>query len=102
MTMSIQRADVIGGGIMGSGIAQVYAVAGLSVLLVDIFAAVLLKAVVGIGSSLVRQLNKARQQRCAVLGSSMHRWRRGVWDARAAMTFIAMTDGRVAQGYQYG
>jgi len=27
--MSIQRADVIGGGIMGSGIAQVYAVAGL-------------------------------------------------------------------------
>jgi 3-hydroxyacyl-CoA dehydrogenase len=74
MTMSIQRADVIGGGIMGSGI----------------------------GSSLVRQLNKARQQRCAVLGSSTHRWRRGAWDARAAMAFIAMTDGRVAQGYQYG
>ena len=71
MTINIQRVGVIGGGIMGSGIAQVCAVAGLSVVLVDISEAALAKAVVGIGNSLARMVNKgtlSEEQRAAALG----------------------------------
>jgi 3-hydroxybutyryl-CoA dehydrogenase len=70
MTVNIQRVGVIGGGIMGSGIAQVCAVAGLSVVLVDISEAALAKAVVGIGNSLARMVNKgtlSEEQRSAAL-----------------------------------
>jgi 3-hydroxybutyryl-CoA dehydrogenase len=70
MTVNIQRVGVIGGGIMGSGIAQVCAVAGLSVVLVDISEAALAKAVAGIGNSLARLVNKgtlSEEQRSAAL-----------------------------------
>jgi 3-hydroxybutyryl-CoA dehydrogenase len=70
MTINIQRVGVIGGGIMGSGIAQVCAVAGLSVVLVDISEAALAKAVAGIGNSLARLVNKgtlSEEQRSAAL-----------------------------------
>ena len=70
MTVNIQRVGVIGGGIMGSGIAQVCAVAGLSVVLVDISEAALAKAVAGIGNSLARLVNKGTlsgEQRSAAL-----------------------------------
>ena len=70
MTTNIQRVGVIGGGIMGSGIAQVCAVAGLSVVLVDISEAALAKAVAGIGNSLARLVNKgtlSEEQRSAAL-----------------------------------
>jgi len=70
MTINIQRVGVIGGGIMGSGIAQVCAVAGLSVVLVDISEAALAKAVAGIGNSLARLVNKGTlsgEQRSAAL-----------------------------------
>lgn len=70
MTVNIQRVGVIGGGIMGSGIAQVCAVAGLAVVLVDISEAALAKAVAGIGNSLARLVNKgtlSEEQRSAAL-----------------------------------
>ncbi|SDH88829.1 3-hydroxybutyryl-CoA dehydrogenase [Pseudomonas benzenivorans] len=69
--MSDERIGVIGGGIMGSGIAQVCALAGLSVALVDISEAALLKAVATIDRSLGRQVDKGtltEQQRAAALG----------------------------------
>lgn len=71
MSLNIQCVGVIGGGIMGSGIAQVCAVAGLAVVLVDISEAALAKAVAGIGSSLARQVGKgtlSEEQRAAALG----------------------------------
>lgn len=69
--MSDERIGVIGGGIMGSGIAQVCALAGLSVALVDISEAALAKALASIDRSLGRQLDKGtltQQQRVAALG----------------------------------
>ncbi|WP_223552590.1 3-hydroxybutyryl-CoA dehydrogenase [Pseudomonas sp. BF-R-01] len=69
--MSDEIIGVIGGGIMGSGIAQVCALAGLSVVLVDISEAALAKARVSIDHSLGRQVEKGtltEQQRAAALG----------------------------------
>ncbi len=69
--MSDERIGVIGGGIMGSGIAQVCALAGLSVALVDISEAALAKARASIASGLGRQVDKGtltEQQRAAALG----------------------------------
>jgi 3-hydroxybutyryl-CoA dehydrogenase len=69
--MSDERIGVIGGGIMGSGIAQVCALAGLSVVLVDISEAALAKALATIDRSLGRQVEKGtltEQQRAAALG----------------------------------
>ncbi len=69
--MSDERIGVIGGGIMGSGIAQVCALAGLSVALVDISEAALVNAVATIDRNLGRQVDKGtltQQQRVAALG----------------------------------
>jgi len=69
--MSDEIIGVIGGGIMGSGIAQVCALAGLSVVLVDISEAALAKAQATIDRSLGRQVDKGtlkEQQRAAALG----------------------------------
>ncbi|MNF48230.1 putative 3-hydroxybutyryl-CoA dehydrogenase [compost metagenome] len=69
--MSDEIIGVIGGGIMGSGIAQVCALAGLSVALVDISEAALVKALASIDRSLGRQVDKGtltQQQRIAALG----------------------------------
>ncbi|WP_172153339.1 MULTISPECIES: 3-hydroxybutyryl-CoA dehydrogenase [Pseudomonas] len=69
--MSDEIIGVIGGGIMGSGIAQVCALAGLSVALVDISEAALAKALASIDRSLGRQVDKGsltEQQRAAALG----------------------------------
>ncbi len=69
--MSDERIGVIGGGIMGSGIAQVCALAGLSVALVDISEAALVKAVATIARNLGRQVEKgtlSEQQRAEALG----------------------------------
>ena len=69
--MSDEIIGVIGGGIMGSGIAQVCALAGLSVALVDISEAALVKAVASIERNLGRQVDKgalSEQQRAAALG----------------------------------
>jgi len=69
--MSDEIIGVIGGGIMGSGIAQVCALAGLSVALVDISEAALAKALASIDRSLGRQLDKGaltEQQRAEALG----------------------------------
>ncbi|CAN7307604.1 3-hydroxybutyryl-CoA dehydrogenase [Pseudomonas sp. LjRoot71] len=68
--MSDERIGVIGGGIMGSGIAQVCALAGLSVALVDISEAALAKAMATIASGLGRQVEKgmlSEQQRAEAL-----------------------------------
>ena len=69
--MSDETIGVIGGGIMGSGIAQVCALAGLSVALVDISEVALAKALASIDRSLERQVDKGTltgQQRIAALG----------------------------------
>lgn len=69
--MNDEAIGVIGGGIMGSGIAQVCALAGLSVALVDISEAALAKALASIDRSLGRQVDKGtltEQQRAAALG----------------------------------
>lgn len=68
--MNDEIIGVIGGGIMGSGIAQVCALAGLSVALVDISEAALAKALTSIDCSLGRQVDKGTltdQQRAAAL-----------------------------------
>jgi 3-hydroxybutyryl-CoA dehydrogenase len=54
--MNNERIGVVGAGIMGSGIAQVCALAGLPVTLVDISGAALERAMVSIGGSLDRQV----------------------------------------------
>nr|WP_114393454.1 3-hydroxybutyryl-CoA dehydrogenase [Oleisolibacter albus] len=56
----IEKIGVIGAGQMGSGIAQVCAVAGLSVIISDISADQLAKAVAGIGKNLDRQIAKGK------------------------------------------
>ena len=56
--MRVSTIGIIGAGTMGSGIAQVCALAGLSVALVDISEAALAKALASIDRSLGRQLDK--------------------------------------------
>lgn len=58
--MEIQRIGVVGAGQMGSGIAQVAAQAGFSVVLVDVAEAALERAMVGIRRSLDRFVEKGR------------------------------------------
>ncbi|AVD89688.1 MULTISPECIES: 3-hydroxybutyryl-CoA dehydrogenase [unclassified Pseudomonas] len=56
--MSIERIAVIGAGTMGNGIAQVCAVAGYQVLLVDVSDAALERGVATLSKNLERQVNK--------------------------------------------
>ncbi|BBH46781.1 3-hydroxybutyryl-CoA dehydrogenase [Pseudomonas sp. KU43P] len=56
--MSIEQIAVIGAGTMGNGIAQVCAVAGYSVLLVDVSDAALERGVATLSKNLERQVNK--------------------------------------------
>ncbi|SDB96574.1 3-hydroxybutyryl-CoA dehydrogenase [Pseudomonas guariconensis] len=56
--MSIQHIAVIGAGTMGNGIAQVCAVAGYQVLLIDVSQAALEHGVATLGKNLERQVNK--------------------------------------------
>ncbi|MFV3383359.1 3-hydroxybutyryl-CoA dehydrogenase [Pseudomonas sp. NY15354] len=56
--MSIQHIAVIGAGTMGNGIAQVCAVAGYQVLLIDVSQAALERGVATLGKNLERQVNK--------------------------------------------
>ncbi|MDZ3991032.1 3-hydroxybutyryl-CoA dehydrogenase [Pseudomonas sp. Teo4] len=56
--MSIEQIAVIGAGTMGNGIAQVCAVAGYQVLLVDVSDAALERGVTTLGKNLERQVNK--------------------------------------------
>ncbi|HTN66539.1 MAG TPA: 3-hydroxybutyryl-CoA dehydrogenase [Burkholderiaceae bacterium] len=58
--MAIQIIGVIGAGLMGSGIAQVCANAGLNVVLRDVNEAALEKAIATIASSLERLVNKGK------------------------------------------
>lgn len=58
--MAIQTIGVIGAGLMGSGIAQVCANAGLSVILQDVNEAALSKAIMTISSSLERLVAKGK------------------------------------------
>lgn len=58
--MNITKVAVVGAGTMGSGIAQVCACAGLNVVLQDINAAALVRAVQSIESSLKRLLDKQK------------------------------------------
>ncbi|BBR54497.1 MULTISPECIES: 3-hydroxybutyryl-CoA dehydrogenase [Pseudomonas] len=58
--MSIQHIAVIGAGTMGNGIAQVCAVAGYQVLLIDVSQAALERGVATLGKNLERQVNKGR------------------------------------------
>ena len=56
--MSIEQIAVIGAGTMGNGIAQVCAVAGYQVLLVDVSDAALERGVATLSKNLERQVNK--------------------------------------------
>jgi 3-hydroxybutyryl-CoA dehydrogenase len=58
--MAIEKVVVVGGGIMGNGIAQVVATAGLDVTIVDVDAAALEKARVRIERSLARSVKAGR------------------------------------------
>ncbi|RON53946.1 3-hydroxybutyryl-CoA dehydrogenase [Pseudomonas frederiksbergensis] len=57
--MNLQHIGVIGAGTMGNGIAQVCAVAGFNVTLIDISDSALQKAVATVGKNLDRQVAKA-------------------------------------------
>ncbi|QJI41011.1 3-hydroxybutyryl-CoA dehydrogenase [Pseudomonas sp. ADAK2] len=68
--MNLQHIGVIGAGTMGNGIAQVCAVAGFSVTLIDISESALQKAVATVGKNLDRQVAKAtlsEEQKLAAL-----------------------------------
>ena len=56
--MSIEQIAVIGAGTMGNGIAQVCAIAGYQVLLVDVSDAALERGVATLSKNLERQVNK--------------------------------------------
>lgn len=56
--MSMQKIGVIGGGTMGSGIAQVFAMAGIPVLIQDLNEAALDRARIGIAASFARLVKK--------------------------------------------
>lgn len=68
--MNLQHIGVIGAGTMGNGIAQVCAVAGFNVTLIDISEGALQKAVATVGKNLDRQVAKAtltEEQKLAAL-----------------------------------
>lgn len=56
--MNLQTIGIIGAGTMGNGIAQVCAVAGINVTLLDICAGALEKALATVGKNLDRQVSK--------------------------------------------
>ena len=69
--MTLQHIGVIGAGTMGNGIAQVCAVAGLQVTLIDIAESALQKALATVGKNLDRQVAKgslSQEQKLAALG----------------------------------
>ena len=69
--MNLQHIGVIGAGTMGNGIAQVCAVAGLQVTLIDIAESALQKALATVGKNLDRQVAKgslSQEQKLAALG----------------------------------
>ena len=69
--MSLETVAVIGAGLMGNGIAQVAAMSGLKVVMVDINDAAVDKGIATIGSSLVRLIKKEKiseADRSAILG----------------------------------
>ena len=69
--MSLETVAVIGAGLMGNGIAQVAAMSGLKVVMVDINDAAVDKGIATIGSSLVRLIKKdkiSEADRSAILG----------------------------------
>ena len=69
--MNLQHIGVIGAGTMGNGIAQVCAVAGLQVTLIDIAESALQKALATVGKNLDRQVAKgslSQEQNLAALG----------------------------------
>ena len=56
----MRQVGIIGAGIMGAGIAQVMAAAGMDVLLIDISEAVLAKGIKEVSSSLGRLVKKGK------------------------------------------
>ena len=56
--MNIKNVSVIGAGQMGNGIAHVFAQAGFKVILIDVSAAQLEKAIATIGKNFDRQITK--------------------------------------------
>jgi 3-hydroxybutyryl-CoA dehydrogenase len=58
LTMNLQNIGVIGAGTMGNGIAQICAVAGINVTLLDISAGALEKALATVSKNLDRQVSK--------------------------------------------
>lgn len=58
--MKIESVGVVGAGAMGNGIAQIAAVAGLKIVLVDITEAALVKGMATLGASLSRLVEKGR------------------------------------------
>jgi 3-hydroxybutyryl-CoA dehydrogenase len=71
MTMNLQNIGVIGAGTMGNGIAQICALAGFNVTLLDISDSALQKALATVGKNLDRQVAKAsltEEQKLAALG----------------------------------
>ncbi|KRB70613.1 3-hydroxybutyryl-CoA dehydrogenase [Noviherbaspirillum sp. Root189] len=70
--MNIQTVGVLGAGLMGNGIAQVCAAAGLNVILRDINDAAVERGIAAISSNLDRLVSKQKiseQQKSAILGS---------------------------------
>jgi 3-hydroxybutyryl-CoA dehydrogenase len=70
LTMNLQNIGVIGAGTMGNGIAQVCAVAGFNVTLIDIADSALQKALATVGKNLDRQVSKgtlSEEQKLAAL-----------------------------------
>jgi len=58
--MNIQKVTVVGAGIMGAGIAQVYARQDLAVTLVDVAQETLVRGIESIESSLQQAVSKGR------------------------------------------
>ncbi len=58
--MSVRTIGVIGAGAMGSGIAEIAAIAGVNVILIDINDAALAKGLETIGGNLARQVAKSK------------------------------------------
>ncbi|WP_293759983.1 3-hydroxybutyryl-CoA dehydrogenase [uncultured Aquitalea sp.] len=66
--MNVQQVGVIGAGTMGNGIAQVFAMKGFEVILVDVSDAALQKGLAAIGNSLGRLVKKGALAEGAVAG----------------------------------
>jgi len=64
--MKIESVGVIGGGAMGSGIAQALAVAGINVVIIDVSDVALEKATASIGESLQRLVAKGKLEASAI------------------------------------